>query len=231
MSSIVMFSKAPEPGEVKTRLTSYMSDIDAASFHEAFVLDTLDSLVGIENSDIYIACHPDKEHSFFKELEESFDIKAFSQTGGDLGERMENALRYLRDNGHKEIVIIGSDSPTLPAEILDEAFERLKECELVIGPSLDGGYYLIGISGKIPDLFCGIDWGTDKVFEETLQKAKENKLDFSVLPFWYDIDTIKELRFMAIHLDTLNDGNHVRTRELIKRLEGTNNLSLNRGRL
>jgi len=231
MCSIVMFSKAPEPGKVKTRLTSHMSDIDAASFHEAFVLDTLDSISGLETSGRYIACHPDKEHSFFKELEEGFDIKAFNQTGEDLGERMENALRYLRDKGHKEIVIIGSDSPTLPVEIMSEAFERLKECDLVIGPSLDGGYYLIGISGKIPDLFCGITWGTDKVFEETLKKAKESKIDFSVLPFWYDIDTIKELRFMAIHLDALSDDNHIRTRELIKRLEGTNSLSLKRGLL
>ena len=231
MSSIVMFSKAPEPGKVKTRLASHMSDLEAASFHEAFVLDTIDTLAGIEDTKKYLACHPDRQHLFFQELEESFDIKAFNQTGEDLGERMENALRYLRDKGHKEIVIIGSDSPTLPAEIMNEAFERLKEDELVIGPSLDGGYYLIGISGKIPDLFSGIDWGTDKVFEETLKKARANNLHFSVLPFWYDIDTIKELRFMSIHLDAMNGGNHIRTRELIKRLEGTNNLSLKRGLL
>ena len=231
MSAIVMFSKAAEPGKVKTRLTSHMSDLEAAFFHEAFVLDTLDSLSTLKNSDRYLACHPDKEHNFFKELEESFDIKPFNQKGEDLGERMENAFCYLREMGHKEIVIIGSDSPTLPVEILDEAFERLKKCELVIGPSLDGGYYLIGISGNVPDLFSRIEWGTDKVFEETLQKARANNLHFSVLPFWYDIDTIKELRFMAIHLDAMNDGNHGRTKELIKRLEGTNNLSLKRGRL
>ena len=229
MSSIVMFSKAPEPGKVKTRLTSHMSDLEAASFHEAFVLDTLDTLAGIEDTKKYLACHPDREHVFFQELEESFDIKTFNQEGKDLGERMGNAFRYLRKMGHKEIVIIGSDSPNLPAEILHEAFERLKTDGLVIGPSLDGGYYLIGISGKIPDLFSGIEWGTDKVFEETLKKAKESKLDFSLLPFWYDIDTIKELRFLSIHLDALDESNHIRTRAMIKRLDEKNNLSSKRG--
>lgn len=222
MHSIVMFSKAPEPGKVKTRLTSHMSDLDAASFHEAFVVDTLDTIVSLENAETYIACHPDKEHRFFGEIEEHFNIKTFSQEGGDLGERMENAFRYLRKIGHKEILIIGSDSPTLPAEIVDEAFEKLKKYELVIGPSHDGGYYLIGISGRIPDLFSGIDWGTDKVFEETIKKAKESKLDFSILPLWYDIDTIKELRFMQIHLDNMNEGNCVRTRDMIKRLKEIN---------
>lgn len=222
MSAIVMFSKATEPGKVKTRLTSHMSDLEAAFFHEAFVLDTLDSLSALNNSDRYLACHPDKEHSFFKELEESFDIKPFNQRGEDLGKRMKNAFLYLRGEGHKEIVIIGSDSPTLPVEILNEAFQRLKKDELVIGPSLDGGYYLIGISGNVPDLFSGIDWGTDKVFEETLKKAKDSGLDFSVLPFWYDIDTIKELRFMKIHLDSMNEERCTRTREMIERLKETN---------
>ena len=222
MSSIVMFSKAPEPGKVKTRLASHMSDLEAASFHEAFVLDTIDTLAGIEDTKKYLACHPDREHVFFQELEESFDIKTFNQEGKDLGERMGNAFRYLRKMGHKEIVIIGSDSPTLPSEILDEAFERLKGNDLVVGPSIDGGYYLIGISGKVPDLFSGIGWGTDNVFDETLKKAKESRLDFSLLPFWYDIDTINELRFMQIHLDAMNDGSCVRTREMIKRLKETN---------
>ena len=222
MRSIVMLSKAPEPGKVKTRLASHMSDLEAALLQEAFVLDTLGSLACIEDTKKYLACHPDKNHIFFKEIEENFVVTTFNQAGQDLGERMENAFRYLRDQGHKEIVVIGSDSPTLPVEILNDAFQRLKKDELVIGPSLDGGYYLIGISGKIPDLFSGIEWGTDKVFEETLKKLKENKLDFSLLPFWYDIDTIKELRFMQIHLDAMNDGSCVRTREIIKRLKETN---------
>ncbi len=219
MSAIVMFSKATEPGKVKTRLTSHMSDHEAAFFHEAFVLDTLDSLSAFKNSDRYLACHPDKEHNFFKELEEDFDIKPFNQKGEDLGKRMENAFLYLRGEGHKEIVIIGSDSPTLPAEILNEAFQRLKKDELVIGPSLDGGYYLIGLSANVPDIFSDIEWGTDKVFEETLKKVKDSNTDFSVLPFWYDVDTMKELRFMAIHLDALNDCSCLRTRAMIKRLK------------
>ncbi|MDT8317134.1 MAG: TIGR04282 family arsenosugar biosynthesis glycosyltransferase [bacterium] len=222
MRSIVLFSKAPEPGKVKTRLASHMSDIDAASFHAAFVLDTLDSLSALENTDRYLACYPDKEHTFFKELEENFDIKAFNQQGGDLGKKMENAFLYLRDEGYKEIVLIGSDSPTLPVEILNEAFERLKKNELVIGPSFDGGYYLIGISGEVPDIFGGIEWGENKVFEETLKKAKDCKVDFSILPFWYDIDTIKELSFMQIHLDDMNEGRCARTRTMVKLFNETN---------
>lgn len=231
MPSIVMFSKAPEPGKVKTRLATHMSDIEAASFHEAFVLDTLDTLAVIEDAKIYIACHPDKEHLFFKEIEESFDIKIFNQRGDDLGERMKNAFHYLRKMGHKEILVIGSDSPTLPAEILNEAFDSLKKDELVVGPSLDGGYYLIGISGKIPDLFAGIEWGTDKVFDETLKRAKESNLNFALLPFWYDIDTINELRFLSIHLNDLDNSKYVRTRLMIKNLIGKSDIPLQRGRI
>ncbi len=119
----------------------------------------------------------------------------------------------------------------LHKKYVQQAISSLTDHDVVLGPSADGGYYLIGISCKIPDLFSGIDWGTDKVFEETLKKARANKLDFSVLPFWYDIDTIKELRFMAIHLDALDDSDYIRTRAMIKRLEGINNLSLKRGRL
>lgn len=222
MGSIVMFAKAPDPGKVKTRLTSHMSDIDAASFHEAFVLDTLDILATFNNTEIYLACYPDNKHRFFKEIEDDFDIKSFTQRGGDLGERIENAFLYLKGEGHKEIVVLGSDSPTLPVEILNEAFQRLKKNKLVIGPSLDGGYYLIGISGNVPELFSGIDWGTDKVFDETVKKAKESGLDFSVLPFWYDIDTIKELSFMQIHLDSMNEDRCIRTRNMIEKLKETN---------
>ena len=222
MRSIVMFTKAPEPGKVKTRLTPQISDIAAAAFHEAFVLDTLDGLSSIKSVDKYIACHPDKDHIFFKGIEETFPVAAFTQVGDTLGERMENALFYLRGMGYKEILIIGSDSPTLDFKIVDDAFDRLKKKELVIGPSLDGGYYLIGISAEIPDLFGDIEWGSDSVFEETIKKVKGSGLNCSVLPFWYDIDTINELRFMQIHLDAMNDGSCVRTREMIKRLKETN---------
>ena len=231
MRAIVVFSKAPEAGRVKTRLTSHMSAIDAALYHEAFVLDTLDCLLEIKNIDRFIACHPDKNHSFFREIEKNLPVVAFNQEGENLGERMKNALYDLRAKGYKEIVIIGSDSPTIPRHIVENAFDNLKENELVIGPSIDGGYYLIGISGKVPDLFNGIGWGSDSVFEETLKKTDQARLKPSILTFWYDIDTIKELRFMALHLDALGEGTCSRTREMIKKLKQIDYQAIVRGQV
>ena len=105
---------------------------------------------------------------------------------------MANAIRDTLSIGYQKVVIIGSDSPDLPPEYIQEGFRRLDSSDMVIGPSTDGGYYLIGGRKELP-LFDGIPWSSNKVFEMTLKKARGYGLTLSVLNQWYDIDTWEDL--------------------------------------
>ena len=100
--------------------------------------------------------------------------------------------------GYNKVVIIGSDSPSLPVSYIDKALDS--ERDLVLGPSIDGGYYLIAMRGKVFEVFSGVDWGTDKVLYETLQRVKEGSFSFDLLPVWYDVDLPEDLRFLKTHL-------------------------------
>ncbi|MDH3974811.1 MAG: TIGR04282 family arsenosugar biosynthesis glycosyltransferase [Deltaproteobacteria bacterium] len=221
MHSIILFAKAPVPGKVKTRLTTNLSPHQSAALHESFVIDTLMEMSVIKDADTFLACHPTSEDPFFLSLEKRFHLNRFEQRGQNLGERMKNAFHHLKSQGYDKIVIIGSDSPTLSGSIVEEAFESLEKHDLVLGPSLDGGYYLIAISGEVPEIFNGIQWGGDTVFEDTFNKAKSLGLDMHILPFWYDVDTIKELRFLSIHLAGLDDRVCVETRNVLARIGKT----------
>ncbi len=215
MRCIVLFTKAPIPGEVKTRLTPHLTAIEAANLHEAFVRDTVSFLSELEGTEKYIACHPDGADPFFEKLKQAFRVKSIDQGEGDLGDRLKRVLGKLSSEGFDEIVVVGSDSPTLPPERIGAAFNRLAESRLVLGPSLDGGYYLIGFSGGLPEVFDGISWGTETVFEETVRCAEKKDYSCAVLPYWYDVDTIQELRSLAIHLEGLPSGVIRETRKVM----------------
>jgi rSAM/selenodomain-associated transferase 1 len=112
----------------------------------------------------------------------------FEQGTGDLGCRMDRALAEASHEGAGQIVIIGSDCPEITHELLRESFEHLATCDLVLGPAVDGGYYLIGLRRPTPQLFTGIPWGTERVFEETLRRAEELSLNVFHLKTLSDVD-------------------------------------------
>jgi rSAM/selenodomain-associated transferase 1 len=119
-----------------------------------------------------------------------------TQQGEDLGERMKNGFIEAFAMNFKRVVLIGSDIPDLPLEFIEEALASLQEKDVVIGPSLDGGYYLIGFKDKkfSPQAFKGIPWGTERVFEETMKILKHEGLTIHILQPWRDIDTVEDLR-------------------------------------
>jgi len=121
------------------------------------------------------------------------------QRGESLGERMKNGFIEAFAMNFKRVVIIGSDIPDFPLEFIEEAFTSLKEKDVVIGPSFDGGYYLIGFSDKnfSHKVFEGISWGTERVFEDTLKVLKREKLTVHTLQPWRDIDTFDDLRNLS----------------------------------
>ena len=191
--ALIIFAKAPVPGLVKTRLQTHLSAEECADLHASFIIGTIRIAKTVEGPDIYLFCHPDIDNPFFQKVSSDFGIKLMPQNGKDLGERMDNAIRDTLSAGHKKVLIIGSDSPDLPPEYIDEGFKRLDSSDMVIGPSVDGGYYLLGGKRGLP-VFYGIPWSSNKVFEMTLNKAREHSLTFSILDEWYDIDTWEDLQ-------------------------------------
>lgn len=210
---IILFAKAPEPGKVKTRLTPFLSKTDAAKLQEAFTRDLLEMTAQITKTGAVqcaIACTPEIEHPFFKQCGEKYDLRFILQKGKDLGERMHNALFWGFKNGFEKVLIIGCDSPTLPAAFIQQAFEKLSHTDIILGPGLDGGYYLIGTrkmtntkQQALASLFTGLAWGTETVLTDTLEILNTQKYDYDLLPFWYDIDKPADLVFLKEHLKYL----------------------------
>lgn len=192
-NALIIFAKAPVPGHVKTRLESHLSKEECASLHESFITDTVRLSMEVAGADIFLACHPDAGHPFFQDISADYGVRLTVQKGDDLGERMDNAIKDLLAMGYKKVVIIGSDSPDLPPEYVKVGFERLDSSDMVLGPSMDGGYYLIGGRKGLP-VFSGIPWSSSEVFEMTLERAGKNGITFSVLKEWYDIDTWEDLQ-------------------------------------
>jgi len=229
VAGLGIFAKAPVPGEVKTRLFPYLTPEQAAELHRAFVLDTLAHLKPPQRVKRYIACYPSSTDPFFKQLRQDYQMELLDQQGDDLGERMGGIVRTLMQSGCDCVVLIGTDSPTLPTSTLKDAFDALQQRPVVLGPSQDGGYYLIGFSQQvrhlalpvtdrgvgaseeqqhrtgphrsmIPQVFEDIPWSTEKVFEITLQKIHDLGLTCEVLPQWFDVDDLNSLKVLKAQL-------------------------------
>lgn len=188
-----MFTKYPEKGKVKSRLSLYWDEDIVARLYRSFVEDLLDRLSGGDYQ-FRIAYYPaERDKDFAGQFGDGFSY--MPQIGEDLGERMKNTFIRCFSEGLQSVIIIGSDSPDLPRRIIEEAFQALKKHGAVIGPSFDGGYYLIGFSGKsfFSSAFDGVAWGTDSVFKKTMQHLKEAGIPVHVLPVWRDIDRPEDI--------------------------------------
>jgi rSAM/selenodomain-associated transferase 1 len=205
--AVVVFAKSPDSGQVKTRLQNPLGPDTIRQLSEAFLYDTIQVAYGLTAARLFLACSPDQQDPFFQKLVQEYSLTLIDQKGYDLGERMANAFHELQSEGFRTIVIIGSDLPTLPLFHLRETLRLLRKHEVVIGPALDGGYYLIGISGKVPPVFDDIHWSTGRVFVMTMEKIMGAKISCGLLPFWYDVDRPEDLRFLRLHLDFLRQEN------------------------
>lgn len=212
-SALIIFAKAPIPGQVKTRLCPPLTPDEAASLHGSIVLDMLERSGheaqgagrGTKSKtanreprtsnlfDRFVACAPSSDHVFFKILEERHGVRLIAQMGNDLGARMARAFADVFALGYRQVLVVGTDLPTLPGSVFGEAVTLLATHDLVLGPALDGGYYLIGLRKPLPDLFAGIPWSTDRVLPLTQQKAAALGLHTALLPVRRDIDTIDDL--------------------------------------
>ena len=186
---LLIFIKNPEPGKVKTRLAATIGNQKAYKVYLKLLKHTIRATQNVNaGKQVWYSAFIDSD-DFISEPE--FDKKV--QRGKNLGVRMLHAFKNGFNEGYDNIVIIGSDCPDVNPVLLEQAFNGLSEHDLVIGPSADGGYYLLGMNKLQPELFSDIDWSTERVLEQTLEKAKSLSLSVSCLPELNDIDTIEDL--------------------------------------
>ena len=198
-TALVIFAKAPIPGQVKTRLCPPLTPDEAATLHGSFVLDTLERAKAAITQftlpvDRYLACSPSSTLVFFKIMEERHGAHLIDQEGDDLGARMNHAMEAMFARGYRRVVIVGTDVPTLPIAHYRQALIQLDDHDVVLGPALDGGYYLIGLRRPASTLFIEIPWSTDRVLAMTREKADNLGLRQALWEPWRDIDTIDDLR-------------------------------------
>ncbi|MCK4707610.1 MAG: TIGR04282 family arsenosugar biosynthesis glycosyltransferase, partial [Gammaproteobacteria bacterium] len=157
---LIIFAKAPVAGSVKTRLIPEFSASQAASIHRQLLEYLLTKLVSLQQINIELHCAPNSHHEFFQSLQKQFPIKLKNQSSGDLGQRMYNAISEALTE-YKNVILIGSDSPAINSEYIQQAFIELKDTTTVIGPAEDGGYVLVGTNRLNKELFKNIDWGSN----------------------------------------------------------------------
>lgn len=200
MTSLGIFVKHPVAGQVKTRLAEFLGTKQATEVYAAFVADLVERFRDVANQRFlcYAPAEDSAKSCFLNHAKETYCL--WPQPDKDLGERMAQFfLEHLRAEQDR-VVIIGSDSPTLPREYVERAFELLQSADCVLGPATDGGYYLIGARGTCPPIFEEIAWSTSEVLAQTIALIDKFGLSLSLLPPWYDVDTMDDWNFLAAHI-------------------------------
>lgn len=190
---LMIFVKAPRPGFVKKRLGAQVGQRISAHLYRAFTLDLLSNLKAYRGT-LTIWYYP---RDGVKEIREWLgnDLPLEPQQGHDLGERMQSAFHASFERGAEAALLIGSDLPDLPQDYIHQAFKDLERVDAVIGPSEDGGYYLIGFTAEsfMEKVFQGLAWGTHTVYDKTLEIFEALSLTYRLLPAWRDIDDLSDL--------------------------------------
>ena len=231
--ALCMLAKAPVPGQVKTRLTPPLSPSQASQLHRAFLHDLGRRLATVRRDArqevaLYLSVSGPLDHPAFAPLlAPLMGFVPLAQQGADLGEKMTHlATELFTVYGASQVVLIGSDSPTMPARLLHQALHSLQTHDVVLGPSFDGGYYLVGLGqGRAVSIFEGIPWSTEAVFATTWRRGQALGLRAHALEFWYDVDTPQDLRHLRRHLlDCLAPGQEHEYTETLKALSGLRGL-------
>ncbi|MDZ7673098.1 MAG: TIGR04282 family arsenosugar biosynthesis glycosyltransferase [Halanaerobiales bacterium] len=206
-TGIILFSRVPIPGKTKTRLQSHLSSKQSAELHKTFLKDMNNMLVYVQKKlkdiNLYLFYTPSGEKKVFEGII-SNKFNYYPQKGLNIGDRMYNSLKTVSKFNDKQI-LIGSDLPTLQPKILEDTINELDGSDIVIGPSDDGGYYLVGCKNPNEKIFKDIDWGTKDVLEETINVIVENRLTYKKVSKCLDIDYYYELEQLYKKLIKYND--------------------------
>lgn len=192
-TAVILFGRYPHPGKVKTRLALTLGDHRASAIYKACCENIFAEL---EKIDVEV-----QRFFFFADESDAASVQAWMprsfmclpQRGATLGERMSNAFAHLFGLGGHKCIIIGTDVPDITSRLIRQAIESLETADLVIGPSRDGGYYLLGMRRHFPALFEDISWSSDRVLAGTLGAIQQQELSYVLLPELIDIDTEEDL--------------------------------------
>jgi rSAM/selenodomain-associated transferase 1 len=189
---LLVFARAPVPGEVKTRLIPALGADGAAGLYARLLERTLTTASTAAVAPVDLWCAPDIGDPAFATAEARWGVALYEQTQGDLGERMCHALGTALI-GRQKAVLVGCDCPALSAAALDAAFAALDDHDVVLGPAEDGGYVLIGLRRLSPVLFEGIEWGGDRVLRQTRSRLVALGWRWHELPMLWDVDRPEDL--------------------------------------
>jgi rSAM/selenodomain-associated transferase 1 len=190
--ALIIFIKTPQPYQVKTRLQPQLTAKNAAVLYSAFLQDLNNKFLAKNDFDLWYAVSPEGYDQHI--LNSSIALNHyFLQQGNDIGKRMGHAFQTLFAKGYEKAVLIGSDIPAISSAIIKQAFQDLKVYDCVLGPSKDGGYYLIALKQVYRFLFSNVPWSTVEVLEVTLKLLKNNELDYKLLSELQDIDDYDSL--------------------------------------
>ena len=184
---VAVFAKAPVAGQVKTRLAPLLGPEGAAALHAGLVRQALSTALNAHLGPVELWCAPDASHAFFARCAEQFGVALHGQVGADLGARMAAAFDAGLREGER-VIVIGSDCPALEAADLRAAAEALASAPVAIAPAEDGGYVLIGLARRVPELFRDIAWGQASVMARTRARLEESGIRWKELATRWDVD-------------------------------------------
>ena len=192
---LVVFTRYPEPGRVKTRLIPVLGASGTAELQRAMTRHTLAAAADLRRRAVDLDVVVRFTGSTQPLMERQYGAEwSFQEQGeGELGARLERAIRDAFEEGREQVAVIGSDCPELNSELLHHAFHTLNSADVVLGPAADGGYYLIGLRETRPSLFANIPWGTGEVLDRTVREARRIGLEVRLLPMLRDVDRAEDL--------------------------------------
>ena len=201
--ALIVFCREPVAHRAKTRLIGAITAAAAAALSDAFIRDAIAKAVSIGPSRIVIAASAAdgaERSKYFRRLARRFGAELIDQGDGSLGKRMARALEPFSSSG---ALLIGTDTPSLPIPLLAASLEALRRNRVVLAPSLDGGYYALGVRGAMPPIFSAIRWGSGGVLDSTVKRLERAGIRYALGPAWYDVDRWADVMLLAAHLRLL----------------------------
>lgn len=196
--TLVIMAKAPRPGTVKTRLTRNLPVLEVTDLYRRLLADTIALGKSLDGVEVALMCPESDAEDLARATGNS--VSVVPQNGGGLAAGLNSVFAHFSSAGAGRIVAFNSDTPHLPASFLESAFRALTSCDVVVGPTHDGGYYLVGAKASHPGLFVADSMGTMNAYEALLARVRDLNLSFKLIDPFYDIDELADLGLLADEL-------------------------------
>lgn len=198
--ALILFSRIPIAGHTKTRLMPFLSGEECAELHSAFLKDIFNTFKNT-GRDIFIFHTPDDLDNYIEKHFEGY-VEKDIQSGEDLGKKMFNAIDYVLSKGYESCILIGADIPEITISSLEKGFEVLKEKDIVLAPTADDGYYMVGMKKATDAIFTNQHYGSGKVIENAVLAAEKSGLTVGFSDLYVDIDTKEDLKLLYERIES-----------------------------